>query len=179
VREYFLEKNPGLNPKTTFPLREFTPKDVWKRLDAQVFQVTSAFQGGALFVIRNAEVFAIGPGGNCGNGLKSLCVAVLTGDKRPKLVYSYSWGSGIYRSQIAVFDILAKKPRQSVALQAYFNGPDDLILKRVDDQTVQVRTRAGTVGKVVVEGKQGHLKVKIAFKDNLPAKVKKRFRPMG
>jgi RNA polymerase sigma factor (sigma-70 family) len=179
VREYLFDKNPRFNRQATFPLKEFTTKDVWKRLTAQVFQVTGDVQGGALFVIRKGEVFEIGPGGSCGNRLKTLCVAVLNGGKRPKLVYSYSWGSGLYRSQIAAFDCLAKKPQQSVARQAYFNGPDDLVLKRVDDQTVKVRTRAGEVGKVVVEGKEGDLKVKIAFKDKLPPKVKKRFLPAG
>jgi hypothetical protein len=176
VREYLFDKNPRFNRQATFPLKEFTAKDVWKQLTAQVFQVTGDVQGGALFVLRKGEVFEIGPGGSCGNHLKSLCVAVLNGDKRPKLVYSYSWGSGLYRSQIAVFDCLAKKPQQSVAGQAYFNGPDDLVLKRVDDQTVKVRTRAGEVGKVVVEGKEGTIKVKIAFKAKLPPRVKKRFR---
>jgi hypothetical protein len=179
VTAHIFGTDPKMSRDARFPLTEMTTDDIWKRLGIQVYQVKEPPQQGVLFVIKKDEVYRIGPGGACGNQLRSLCVADLNGDKRLKLIYSFSWGSGEYRSQIGVFDCLAKEPKQVVAPYSYFNGPDDLILKRVDDQTVKVHAKSGEVGKVTLEGKEGELKMNVEFKEDLPKKVKQLFRKLG
>jgi RNA polymerase sigma factor (sigma-70 family) len=180
IRDYVFEKNPRFNREATFPVKEWTTADVWKRLGVQVFEVTGVAQQGALFVLKGETVFPIGPGGSCGNFPKSLCVADPDGSKRPKLLYTFSWGSGEYRSQLGLFDCLAKEPKESIAAEAYFSGPGlDLILKRIDDRTVEVHTPDVVVGTIAVEEKKGRLQVRIDWDKDLPKGIKKHFRPGG
>jgi RNA polymerase sigma factor (sigma-70 family) len=178
ITSHIFATNPKMNRDAKFPLTEMTTDDVWKRLGVQVYQVKAQPQQGALFVIKKDQIYSIGPGGARGNNLRSLCVAELNGDKRPKLVYSFQFGSGDFCSRIAVFDCLAKEPEDIVAGDTYYNANDHLVLKRVNDQTVKVRTKSGDeVGKVVLEKKAGELKLKIEFAED--SKVRALFRSRG
>jgi RNA polymerase sigma-70 factor (ECF subfamily) len=178
ITSHIFATNPKMNRDAKFPLTEMTTDDVWTRLGVQVYQVKAPPQQGALFVIKKDQIYSIGPGGARGNSLKSVCVADLNGDKRPKLVYSFQFGSGDLCSRIAVFDCLAKEPEDIVAGDTYYNANDHLVLKRVNDQTVKVRTKSGNeVGKVVLEKKEGELKLKIEFAED--SKVKALFHSRG
>src|SRR5262249_32972826 len=94
--------------------------------------------------------------------------------KRPELAFSYSWGSGIHRSHVAVFDVLAKEPKEYVAPQSYFEM-QDMKLKHVDDKTVEVRVGDTKVGHLRFESKDGESRVFIDFDKDLDAKIKKHF----
>jgi hypothetical protein len=174
VRAHIYAKNPRMNPDAKFPLKDLTTDAVWKRLGVQVFQVTEGVQAHETYVVKKNQVFLIGKGFG-GQGVNSLCVADLNGDSRPELVYSFSWGSGIHRSQVGVFDVLAKKPREYVAPGAFY-GMDDLTVKRVDDRTITVSTGKTELGRVALEGKDGQLRVEIRLNDKLPAEVRKLIR---
>ena len=174
VRTFVLTDNPRMNPQAMFPLKEITPDAVWKRLGVQVFQVKEGVRAHETFVVKKLRVFPIGKGFG-GQGVNSLCVADLNGDGRAELVYSFSWGSGEHRSQIGVFDVLAKKPREYVAPQAFF-GKDDLMVRGIADRTVTVFSGQTEVGRVTVVGPEGKMRVEIRLRDMLPVAVRQLFR---
>lgn len=97
-------------------------------------------------------------------------------DRRDKLIFAFSWGSGTHRSQVAIFDALAAEPVQFFAPQAYFGDLGDLAVKAVEGQTVDVYAGKERVGSLQVEGKQQELKVSIRFDDGLAEAVKSGFK---
>jgi hypothetical protein len=174
IRVEIYAKNPRMNPDAKFPLKELTTDAVWKRLGVQVFQVTEGVQAHETYVVKKKQVFLIGTGFG-GQGVNSLCVADLNGDGRPELAFSFSWGSGIHRSQVGVFDVLAKKPKQYVVPGAFY-GRDDLSLQRVDDRTVKVFSGKTELGRLTLKGEEEKLGFDIRLDEKLSAEVRKLFR---
>jgi hypothetical protein len=175
VRKFIFDQNPKMNPAAEFPLKDLTTKAVWDRLDAQVFQVTEGVRAHETYVIKGKKVYHIGSGFG-GHGVSSIAVADPNGDGRDKLVFAYSWGSGIHRSHVGVFDILAKEPAEVVAPQAYYGRGSDLEVKNSDKQTIEVYVGDQKVGRLILEGKEGELKIAVRLDDDLPAEIKKGFK---
>jgi len=132
VRAEIFRSIPSMNPSADFPLMELTTADVWDRLHAQVFAVTSGVREDQAFVIRDRRIFWLG-GGLGGWGVMSMCVADLDGSGQPKLVFSYPWGSGVHRSIVAVWTGGASWIDAKPVLRDY-----DLSLERIDDMHVDV-----------------------------------------
>jgi hypothetical protein len=174
VRTFIFEENPKMNPAAQFPFKEITTKEVWDRLGVQVFQITEGAQVCETLVIQGKKIHRIGVGFG-GQGVTSLVVADPSGDGRPKLVYAYSWGSGEHRSQVAVFDCLAKEPKQVVAPQAYFGDLGDLTVTKGKGKAVEIYAGKRKVGSLDVSGKEGELKAAMNLDKDLPAKVKEGF----
>jgi len=175
VRAYIFIENPKMNPTAQFPLKEITIERVWGRLDAQIFKVTEGVRADETYVIKDRKVYHIGIGFG-GQGVTSMVVADPSGDGRDKLIFAFSSGSGIHRSQVAVFDLLAKKPKQYIAPQAYFGNLGDLMVKNSEAGTVEVLAGDRKVGRLLFEGKEGELKIAIQLIDDLPADVRKSFK---
>ncbi len=175
VRDIIVHENPKMNPKARFPLKEITTEAVRDRLGAQVFQIKEGVQMGETFVIRAKKVHRIGQSFG-GDGVTSLIVADPSGDGRDKLIYAYSWGSGIHRSHVAVFDCLANEPKQIVAPQAYFGNLGDLAVKNGKRDAVEIYAGKRKVGRLDLGGKEGALKAAILLSNDLPAEVKEGFR---
>ena len=176
VRAFIFADKPAMNPKAEFPVKELTTDEVWDKLGVQVFQVTEGVQAHETFVVAPGRVVRIGVGFG-GRGVRSLCVAELNGDGRSKLVYSFSWGSGTHRSQVGVYDLKAKEPRQLIAGESYFSGvDDDLMVERQKDGTVAVKAAKRQVGVVGLEGKDDKTRAIIVIDVGLPDEIKKRFR---
>jgi hypothetical protein len=175
VRNFIFTQNPKMSPTAEFPLKDLTTKAVWDRLDAQVFQVTEGVRAHETYVIKDKKLYHIGSGFG-GHGVSSIAVADPNGDGRDKLIFAYSFGSGEHRSQVAVFDVLAKKPEEVVAPQAYFGRGGDLAVKNGDGQKIEIYAGDQKVGRLILEGKEGELKIAIRLNDDLPAEVKKGFK---
>jgi hypothetical protein len=175
VRDPIFTENPKMNPTAQFPLKDITTKAVWERLDAQIFQVTEGVRAHETYVIKDKKVYHIGSGFG-GKGVSSVVVADPNGDGRDKLIFAISFGSGEHRSQVGVFDVLAKKPEQVVAPQTYFGDLGDLVLKNGERQKVEILAGDRTVGRLILEGKEGELKIAIRLNDDLPAEVRKGFK---
>jgi hypothetical protein len=175
VRDSIFTENPKMNPTAQFPLKDITTKPVWQRLDAQLFLVTDGVRAHETYVIKDKKVYHIGSGFG-GKGVSSVVVADPNGDGRDKLIFAYSFGSGVHRSQVGVFDVLAKKPEQLVAPQAYFGDLGDLVVRNGERQKVEVLTGDRKVGRLILEGKEGELKIAIRLNDDLPAEVRKGFK---
>jgi hypothetical protein len=117
-------------------LKDITPPDVWKRLGAQVFKqpgVTASIQEADAYLIRKGTVFPLSIGFG-GSGLTSMCVCDLNRDGKLKLAYTYSWGSGITRSHLAVL-YLEPFPQK---FESDFQYRGDLLLKNKNDDLVNV-----------------------------------------
>jgi hypothetical protein len=177
VRDFIFTEHPKMNPRTQFPLKEVTPRPVWQRLGAQVFQVTEGSQQHETFVIRGKKVYRIGKSFG-GQGVRSMVVADPGGDGRDKLIFAYAWGSGEHRSQVAVLDVLAKEPQQVSAPQAYFGDLGDLEVKNGEGGEVEIYAGLQELGRLTVAGKEGALKAAIRLKKDLPEQVTKGFREL-
>jgi hypothetical protein len=132
VRKEIFQENPKMNPTAEFPLKELTTADVWKRLQAQVFVVTSGVREDQAYIVHDERVAPLGAGFG-GNGVTSMCVADVNGDGKPKLVFSYSFGSGIHRSEIGIWAGGPSWIDASPVLREY-----DLALEKDDDRHVRV-----------------------------------------
>jgi hypothetical protein len=174
----FLQQIPDLNPTVEFPLTELTTDEVWQRLGAQVFQVKEGIYQFNTYLIKNKEIAPLGTGFG-GVGLTSMCVTDLDQNGNPELIYTYSFGSGIHRSQVALYSADLPEPYSLEAKIAYRD--DDWILEKRDDQTVFV-TIAGDkpgkdrmrLGQVVLEGQGDQVAFDLRLDENLPPDVLER-----
>jgi hypothetical protein len=126
------------------------------------------------YVVKDGEVFHIGRAFG-GSGVNSLSVADLDGDKRPDLVFSFAWGSGVHRSQVAMFDCLTKEPKQIVCRVSNFTF-DDFTVERIDDATVRVSAGKQAVGTLALEKNDDEATLEIRLEDNLPKELRDQLR---
>lgn len=175
VRQEIFRRTRDMNPSTQFPLKELTTADLWDRLHAQVFAVTSGVREDQAFTIRSQEVFPLGADFG-GSGVMSMCVAVLNGDRQPKLVFTYSWGSGVHRSLVGLWTGGPSWVDARPALADY-----DLSLERIDDQRVGVAygefssagnfKREGNFGTLRLAGDTSKPSLEIALNPHLDKKI--------
>jgi hypothetical protein len=177
VRKEVFRSTPSMNPAAEFPVKEITGEDVWERLRVQVFMVTSGVRQCQAFVISCGRAYPLGIGFG-GDGVLSMCVADLSGDGKPKLFFSYSWGSGMHRSLVAIWTGGAKWLNAKPMLRDY-----DLRLEKVDDEHVEVMygEDAGTgkvehrrFGRLRLSDRPGGLELGIEVDPHLPADVSER-----
>ena len=98
VRERAFRDQPELNPETVFKIKEYDVENLWEALKIQLLLVRYKSPQGESFNERllachdrKLTPFA------CASGGHGLMSAVMVGDE---LYYTFSWGSGIHRSQI-------------------------------------------------------------------------------
>ena len=176
LRRHLQVKEPNLRFGTDFAVKELSNGTIRKRLGVQVFQITGEVRRHETYVVKDGEVFNIGRAFG-GSGVNSLAVADLDGDKRPDLVFSFAWGSGEHRSQVAMFDCLAKVPKQIVGKVSNFTF-EDFTVERIDDVTVRVSAGKQVVGTLTLEKKDGEATLEIRLDDNLPRELRDQLRTM-
>ena len=174
IGAYLLAEKPQLRLGDDFALVEMTTETIWKRLGVQVFKAKSGLSETATFVIRGNEVHRIGRAFG-GDGVGSLAVADLAGDKKPLLVYAFAWGSGEHRSEIAVLDVLAKTPKEVAATPVNYSF-NDFRVNGVDDVSVEVFAGKIKVGRLVLEKKEGQANLSIRLEEKLPEAIRKQLR---
>lgn len=174
----FLEK-PKMNPAAQFPLAEITTDDVWNRLHAQLFRVTSDLRVGQCFLIQGDRIVTLGESFG-GYGVMSFCVADLE-SQGSALIFTYSWGSGEHRSHVAAW---RGGDRIVVSPIVFWDG--DLSLRKIDEKTVEVDygEYEGTARKFKSGGTVGRLdfatsldkapKISVKVRDDLPAAIRAR-----
>jgi len=178
IREELLEEEPDLDLEIT--LEERTPDDLWQRMGAQLF-----LSGGPFAEVRSAETYAVADGqvdrlgiAFGGHGVTSTEIADLNQDGEPELLYTYSWGSGLHRSHVAVYMPRHPDERTIDADLVYLNG--DMLLEKVDDQTVFVKAGYGygddfvvaaTLGPLRLEDQGGQVALVVDLEEELPPEV--------
>ncbi len=169
VREAVHRANPNMNPEAVFPVREITPEPVWLELGLQVFQVTeqATTQQHETFVVRGQEVVHIASGIG-GMGVESLLAADLDGDGSAELVFSYSWGSGIHRSQVGA---LVRRGDALSELTADWAFRGDVELERDPRGAVYVCADGVRLGQVALEQDALRVLVRPDLPETLQQKV--------
>ena len=178
VRTMFVKEIPDLNPAVEFPLTELTTNEIWQRLSAQVFQVNDGIYQFSTYLIKNERIVPLGTGIG-GMGLTSMCVTDLDRNGNPELVYTYSWGSGIHRSQVAIY---STELPTSYTLDANISyRDDDWKIEKQDDQTVFLKINIDQqgesslrLGQLVMEHQGDQVTLDIQLNDNLPPDVLER-----
>jgi hypothetical protein len=181
VRGELLAQNPNLDPDVEFTLEEVTIDEIWNELGAQVFQL-GGLSSDDTYVIVDRQVdrlgFAFG-----GYGVISMYVTDLDRNGEPELAYTYSWGSGLHRSHVAVYIPSHPEPNNIDGGLVYFHG--DIILERVNDHNVFVKTgyhdwsrdewiAETALGKLVLEHIDGQLQLSVELEDDIPPDVLER-----
>ncbi|MGA1606011.1 MAG: hypothetical protein ACO4CT_03445 [Planctomycetota bacterium] len=130
VRDAIFGATPGMNPDVVTPVRERTPDGCFERLGFQVFEVTAGVRDGATFRVdrSGASLLFGGPGGF---GLHTALVVDLDGDGREELVYAWSWGSGIHRTDVGCLRRGADGAWQQLGADVSYAG--NLVLERAAD----------------------------------------------
>lgn len=177
TKEIFREK-PGMNPDATFPLKEITTAEVWDRLHAQVLVVTGDVWLTQCFIIRDGQVSRMGESFG-GHGVMSMCVADLSGDGRPKLIFTHSSGSGLHRSQVAVW---TGGPSWVDAKVLLLDG--DLMVEKLDDGHVGLAygefsldrsfKRQGEFGQLHLSADKPEPELDVELSPTLPDDIRKR-----
>ena len=155
------------------PLKELTTDAVWTKLKTQVFRVewSDALPTNAAFAIKDRKAIPIGQDFG-GQGVNSICAAELNG--KPHLVFSYSWGSGIHRSQVGALDPFAKEPTAIAAAQSLvLDFVHDWNVRAIDEKTVRVEGGGVSFGDLELTEKDGVRKLNIRLPADLPEAVKK------
>lgn len=129
------EEKENLNKKAIAYVNEFvdiTPKEVTESVKCQIFKGSQTCE---TFVLYNHQVICIGLGGG-GYGVMSILPCDFDNNGVSDLVYTFSWGSGIHRSQIGVLNL---KEQKEMALE-YGLSNKDLILQALSPSEVDVYT---------------------------------------
>ena len=101
-------------------------------MHAQVFVITSGFWQYQAFVIQNNVATPLGSSFGWW-GLMSMCVTDLDQGGKPELLFTYSWGSGLHRSRVAIWN-----GGKSITQAATTVGRYDLIVEKIDDSHVHL-----------------------------------------
>jgi hypothetical protein len=189
VGDYIASTTPAMSPYK-FTVKELTTDDVWQRLSLQVFQVSSDFRQYETYLIKNEKVHPLGEAFG-GWGVMSLCVANIRGDgvpNVPKLIYSYSFGSGLHRSHVAVWWEQDGKPQEAKVPFAYRG---DMFVKVFADlkseairegvaievgdyqQKINNWTTKAVLGTLVLTKKDDKITADVVLSEKLPEDVKK------
>lgn len=164
----------GTSSRYAVKLKEITPAEVWSRVRGQVFRAMDRadpprYRGESYF-LRRGEVVRLGTAFG-GNGLISIVVADLDKDLRPELYFTYSWGSGIHRTQLGMLTVIGNKIRKSDANVAFRDG--DMILKKTDDRTVKASVGKIYLGNIVLSKTPHGYLPDVSWSTTLPAGIKK------
>ncbi|MGO4106093.1 hypothetical protein [Paenibacillus sp. YAF4_2] len=115
-------------------IKEITSADIWDKTKCQLFRIAEE-----TFIIKNQKVIHIGNGFG-GNGVTSAVPYDVNKDGITDMIYAYSFGSGMHRSQISWMDLrsfeehMVEDMPKKTEFRMY-----DLILKNEKDTTVVYR----------------------------------------
>ena len=150
--------------------RDITPHEVWTRFGCQVFREKGRDTGTESYLVHGDQVIHLGSAFG-GNGLLSIVVADLARDRRPEMLYTYSWGSGIHRTELAMLRVVAGRIVVSVAKVAIMNV--DARLRKIDDRTIKVFDRKAFLGTIVAKKTPRGYVPDVAWGKSLPAQLRR------
>jgi uncharacterized protein (TIGR03067 family) len=180
IQEYLREDKRALALLDKLQLKELTTAALWDKLQTQLYQVI--YPPGVpltdTFVIRNKVAIPLHRD-LAGYRFVSYCVADLRGDGKPLLAYSYSWGSGDLRSEVAVLDVRAKEPKPLVAPQRLVLDPThEWHVKTVDERTVRVEGGSVHFGNLELREQGGKPVLRLKLRDDLPEALRQKVQEM-
>ena len=166
MRARVFADNPKMNPSVTTPLVELTTEEMWQRLGLQLYSVTEGVAQCRSFLVLDRRAHPLA-GGFGGHGLQSACVTDLDGDGAAELTYSYSWGSGVHRTQLGVCVFDGETPRPRDAALAF--AGDFFVWKEGDAEVVvELGTYGGAFGVWRPEAPLGRVRVERVERELVP-----------
>ena len=180
VREYLHSQKPNLSPNFPLPLPELPVPEVWEHLPVQIFRVSDGPFAGETFLISNETVLRLGTAVG-GRGVTSMRVADLDQDGSAELLFTYSSGSGIHHSRIAMVAPAYAEDRVYEAETAYL-GDVGLVkedMSRVmvsvveSDEESQVLRYGETLGHLTIQPHEDEAKLVLEVAEDLPDDVRK------
>ncbi|KUO53013.1 MAG: hypothetical protein APF76_12605 [Desulfitibacter sp. BRH_c19] len=115
-----------------YTISDITPENVKKEIGCQIFKVNYTCES---YVIYKGEFFPIGFGFG-GYGVVTLTTCDFDEDGQKDLIYTFSWGSGLHRSHIGIFDFSEKKETWLDFVQLN----EDIVLEKLSDSIFNVYT---------------------------------------
>jgi hypothetical protein len=113
-----------------YTICDITPKEVKEEIGCQIFKVNYSCE---TYVVYKSKVFGIGLGFG-GFGVVSLTTCDFDGNGQKDLIYTFSWGSGLHRSQIGVFNFSKEKEEWLDFVQMN----KDIMLEKISDNNFKV-----------------------------------------
>jgi hypothetical protein len=175
VANYIRKAKPGARIDKAFAVADLTTDAVWDQLHAQVVKVKAGqVEQNETFVLNGDRVEQIGRAFG-GDGVGSIVVADLAGDRKPLLIYSFAWGSGDHRSEIGILDLHGTQPKE-LRLTPIDLSKDDFTLRRADGQRVEVLIGRTVIGLVTAARKGNALQAAIQLERKLPNDIRQQLR---
>ena len=175
VAGYLRREKPGANIDKTFGVADLTTDAVWDQLHAQIVKVKEGqVEQNEAFVLYGDRIEPIGRAFG-GDGVTSIIVADLAGDKKPLLVYSFAWGSGEHRSEIGILDLHGKQPKE-LRLTPINLSKDDYALRQAGDAGVQVLMARTVVGHLTAAREKEVMSATIKLEEKLPDDMRRHLR---
>jgi hypothetical protein len=173
VTDYVRRQKPDSKIDQSFAVTDLTTDVVWTQLHAQIVKIkTGPVEEAATFVLSGDRIHRIGRAFG-GNGVTSIAVGDLAGDKHPVLIYAFAYGSGRHRSEIGILDLQSKELKEMRLAPINFST-DDFALRRVADSgAIQVLVGETIIGHVTAVRKKDALIPEIKLAKELPDAVRK------
>jgi hypothetical protein len=175
VADHIRKEKPGARLGKEFAIVDLTTDAIWDRLKAQVVKVKNGVVAqGESFVLREGKVLPIGQAFG-GDGVTTVLVADLGAEKRPLLIYTFAWGSGVHRSEVAALDLTAGEPKE-LRLDPVNFSMQDYVLHKADNGAVEVLIGKTLVGHVTAVKDNGEFQPMIKLVEALPDEVSRALR---
>lgn len=113
-----------------YTICDITPKEVKEEIGCQIFKVNYSCE---TYVVYKSKVFGIGLGFG-GYGVVSLTTSDFDGNGQKDLIYTFSWGSGMHRSHIGIFNCSKEKEEWLDFVQ----WNKDIMLEKISDNNFKV-----------------------------------------
>jgi hypothetical protein len=180
VRDYLLSRKPNLSPDFPLTTPELPVPEVWEHLPVQIFRVTEGPFARETFLIHDETVLQLGTAVG-GEGVTSMRVSDLDQDGSVELLFTYSFGSGIHQSRIAMY-APAYAENQIYEVGAVYLGDVGLVkedMSRVvvrvvepDDESLILRY-SDILGYLTIEKHEDEVRLVLQVAADLPDDVRR------
>jgi hypothetical protein len=113
-----------------YTIDDITPKNIKEEIGCQIFKVNYTCE---TYIVNKSKVYAIGLGFG-GYGVVNIESCDFDNDGHKDLIYTFSWGSGLHRSHIGIFNF-AKETEEWLNFQQM---NEDIVLQKVSDTNFNV-----------------------------------------
>ena len=113
-----------------YTIYDITPKEVKEDIGCQIFKVNYSCE---TYVVYKSKVFHIGLGFG-GYGVVSLTTCDFDENGQKDLIYTFSWGSGMHRSNIGIFNFTTEKDQRL----DFIEMDKDILLEKTSDKSLKV-----------------------------------------
>lgn len=113
-----------------YTIYDITPNNVKEEIGCQIFKVNYTCE---TYVVYKSKVYAVGLGFG-GYGLLNIDTCDFDNDGQKDLIYTFSWGSGLHRSHIGVFNF-AKEKEEWLDFQQM---NEDIMLEKLSDNNFKI-----------------------------------------